>query len=67
MNFAYKEKASTAKAAPSIELQRWYGHRPQRFGEFRRRCLTELGDQRHTYAAARLRDLAQHRSLTLLT
>ncbi|WP_433448772.1 DUF488 family protein [Streptomyces sp. CA-142005] len=53
--------------APSIELQRWYGHHPQRFGAFRRRYLTELGDQRHKYAAARLRDLAQHRSLTLLT
>ncbi|MEU6775092.1 DUF488 family protein [Streptomyces sp. NPDC046759] len=25
------------EVAPSIELQRWYGHRPQRFGEFRRR------------------------------
>ncbi|MFI2207116.1 DUF488 domain-containing protein [Streptomyces sp. NPDC020192] len=55
------------EVAPSVELQRWYGHHPQRFGEFRRRCLTELGDQRHKYAAARLRDLAQHRSLTLLT
>ncbi|MER6069725.1 DUF488 family protein [Streptomyces sp. NPDC001817] len=55
------------EVAPSVELQRWYGHHPQQFGEFRRRYLTELGDQRHKYAAARLWDLAQHRSLTLLT
>ncbi|MFF1568873.1 DUF488 family protein [Streptomyces sp. NPDC058293] len=53
--------------APSPELQRWYGHDPRRFGEFRRRYLIELGDPRHRQAAARLRDLAEHGSLTLLT
>ncbi|MFE5037208.1 DUF488 family protein [Streptomyces sp. NPDC056683] len=55
------------EVAPSVELQRWYGHNPRQFGEFRRRCRTELGDQRHRYAAARLRDLAEHHRLTLLT
>ncbi|MFF4116623.1 DUF488 family protein [Streptomyces sp. NPDC001714] len=55
------------EVAPSVELQRWYGHNPRQFGEFRRRYRTELGDQRHRYAAARLRDLAGHHSLTLLT
>ncbi|SED82403.1 DUF488 family protein [Streptomyces sp. Ag109_O5-10] len=55
------------EVAPSVELQRWYGHNPGQFGEFRRRYLTELGDQRHRYAAARLRDLAERHSLTLVT
>ncbi|MGW7419426.1 DUF488 family protein, N3 subclade [Streptomyces sp. NPDC054813] len=53
--------------APSAELQRWYGQDPHRFGEFRRRYLVELGDPEHRRAAARLRDLAGHNSLTLLT
>ncbi|MFI5976246.1 DUF488 family protein [Streptomyces sp. NPDC051452] len=55
------------EVAPSVELQRWYGHNPHQFREFRRRYLTELGDQRHKYAAARLRGLAEDRGLTLLT
>ncbi|MFH9089213.1 DUF488 family protein [Streptomyces sp. NPDC017673] len=53
--------------APSVELQRWYGRNPLQFGEFRRRYLTELGDQRHQHAAARLGDLAERGGLTLLT
>ncbi|MGW7243079.1 DUF488 family protein, N3 subclade [Streptomyces sp. NPDC054804] len=53
--------------APSAELQRWYGQDPRRFGEFRRRYLVELDDPEHRGAAARLRDLAEHNSLTLLT
>ncbi|MEV6761818.1 DUF488 family protein [Streptomyces sp. NPDC051105] len=53
--------------APSAELQRWYGQDPRRFGEFRRRYLAELDDPEHRRAAARLRDLAEHTSLTLLT
>ena len=28
--------------APSDALRRWYGHQPERFGEFRRRYLAEL-------------------------
>jgi uncharacterized protein YeaO (DUF488 family) len=28
--------------APSDELRRWYGHRPERFPEFRRRFTREL-------------------------
>ncbi|MFE3165805.1 DUF488 family protein [Streptomyces sp. NPDC059224] len=53
--------------APSAELQSWYGGHPRRFGEFRRRYLLELGDPEHSRAAARLRHLAGHNSLTLLT
>ncbi|MEV5843758.1 DUF488 family protein [Streptomyces sp. NPDC051985] len=53
--------------APSAELQRWYRQDPLRFGEFRRRYLTELGDPGHRQAAARLRELAEHGDLVLLT
>ncbi|MGW7264496.1 SLAC1 family transporter [Streptomyces sp. NPDC054842] len=53
--------------APSAGLQRWYGQHPLQFGEFRRRYLTELDDQEHRQAAARLRDMAEHSSLTLLS
>src|SRR6266576_6104258 len=31
--------------APSAELRRWFGHDPDRFGEFRRRYTTELAGQ----------------------
>jgi uncharacterized protein YeaO (DUF488 family)/tellurite resistance protein TehA-like permease len=53
--------------APSRDLQAWYGRHPLRFGEFRRRYLTELADQGHRQAAVRLRAMAEHGSLTLLT
>ncbi|MFF5025569.1 DUF488 family protein [Streptomyces collinus] len=53
--------------APSAELQRWYGRDLRRFDEFRRRYLAELDAHAHQPAAARLRDLAEHSSLTLLT
>ncbi|WP_324608102.1 DUF488 family protein [Streptomyces sp. 142MFCol3.1] len=53
--------------APSAELQRWYGYNSLQFDEFRRRYLLELGDQGHRQAAARLRDMAEHSNLTLLT
>ena len=53
--------------APSTELRRWYGHRPERFEEFRRRYLAELDDSDHRQAAEHLRDLAAHSKLTLLT
>ncbi|MEU6307772.1 DUF488 family protein, N3 subclade [Streptomyces chartreusis] len=53
--------------APSSELQGWYGRHPLRFDEFRRRYLTELADEEHRHAAARLRAMAADRSITLLT
>ncbi|MEU9886882.1 DUF488 family protein [Sphaerisporangium sp. NPDC051011] len=53
--------------APSTELRRWYGHKPSRFAEFRRRYLTELrGPARHQ-AVDHLRYIADHDKLTLLT
>jgi uncharacterized protein YeaO (DUF488 family) len=39
--------------APSSELRKWFGHDPSRFGEFRRRYLDELQDQRPRLAALR--------------
>ncbi|MGW0680645.1 SLAC1 family transporter [Streptomyces sp. NPDC002767] len=53
--------------APSTELQRWYGHDPFRFAEFRRRYLAELDDPAHRSAASRLIDLTDDGELTLLT
>ncbi|MFI7426890.1 DUF488 domain-containing protein [Micromonospora sp. NPDC049836] len=53
--------------APSTPLRRWYGHRPERFTEFRDRYLIELRDARPAAAFDRLRELARTRTVTLLT
>lgn len=53
--------------APSTQLRRWYGHEVDRFDEFRRRYLAELGDAAHRDAAAHLRGIADHDDITLLT
>lgn len=53
--------------APSDELRKWYGHEPDRFAEFSRRCQQELQDPQRTEALAHLRGLAADRPLTLLT
>jgi uncharacterized protein YeaO (DUF488 family) len=53
--------------APSTELRRWYGHRPERYAEFRRRYLIELRDARPAAGLDRLRELARNRPVTLLT
>jgi uncharacterized protein YeaO (DUF488 family) len=53
--------------APSTPLRRWYGHRPERFTEFRRRYLAELADPQAAAAMSRLRQLARRRRVTLLT
>src|SRR5688500_15777835 len=53
--------------APSTPLRRWYGHRPERFTEFRDRYLVELRDARPAAALDRFRELARTRTVTLLT
>jgi uncharacterized protein YeaO (DUF488 family) len=53
--------------APSTQLRRWYGHRPERFTEFRRRYLIELRDAQPAATVDRLRELARARPVTLLT
>lgn len=41
--------------APSDALRRWYGHDPDRFEEFRRRYLRELGSERKRFSELRRR------------
>jgi uncharacterized protein YeaO (DUF488 family) len=53
--------------APSPELRKWYGHDPDRFGEFRRRYRDELAEPECAEALAHLRELARQGRLTLLT
>jgi uncharacterized protein YeaO (DUF488 family) len=53
--------------APSSELRTWYGHRPDRFDEFRRRYLGELGEPGPATALEHLRALAAAGPVVLLT
>ena len=53
--------------APSTELRRWYGHDVARFEEFARRYRSELDDPGRAEHLQHLRELAQRRTLTLLT
>jgi uncharacterized protein YeaO (DUF488 family) len=55
------------QVAPSTELRTWYAHDPERFAEFALRYRAELDDPERAAALAHLRQLAQHRPLTLLT
>ncbi|HEX5461009.1 MAG TPA: DUF488 domain-containing protein [Steroidobacteraceae bacterium] len=50
--------------APSNELRKWFGHDPERWGEFRRRYRAELGQKRELMAE--LRSLARKGRLTLV-
>lgn len=54
-------------AAPSSELRKWYGHDPDRFKEFKRRYQAELKKGEAAAESRHLRELAQHRTLTLVT
>jgi len=53
--------------APSGELRRWYGHEPARFAEFARRYQGELREPASREVLERLRKVAEHKTLTLLT
>ena len=53
--------------APSADLRKWYGHRPDRFDEFVRRYRTELRDPARAAALRRLREYRQAGPVTLLT
>jgi uncharacterized protein YeaO (DUF488 family) len=50
--------------APSAELRRWFGHDPERFGEFRRRYTAELAGQEEKLRELRRR--ARTGTLTLV-
>lgn len=53
--------------APSTELRRFYGHRPELFDEFARRYREELQTPDARDALTHVRTLAQRRPVTLLT
>ncbi|HZU79421.1 MAG TPA: DUF488 family protein [Acidimicrobiales bacterium] len=53
--------------APSTALRKWYGHDPERYGEFRRRYRRELSSGAGAEALGRLRDLRGKRAVTLVT
>lgn len=53
--------------APSTSLRHWYGHRPDRFDEFRVRYLAELSRPDHRVSVRRLRELSDRRVVTLVT
>jgi uncharacterized protein YeaO (DUF488 family) len=51
---------------PSDELRRWFGHRPERWDEFRRRYRAELDQPRQRELLGQLVELAGKGPLTLL-
>jgi uncharacterized protein YeaO (DUF488 family) len=51
--------------APSNRLRRWFGHRPERWEEFRRRYFRELEGKQHLIAEL-LRLEMEHGTVTLL-
>jgi len=50
--------------APSTDLRRWFGHRPERWTEFRRRYRAEL--RRHPELVEEIRDAARDGPVTLI-
>ncbi len=52
--------------APSDELRKWFGHRPERFEQFVERYMAELQDPQHRAALQQLQDLAKEGMVTLL-
>lgn len=55
------------EVAPSTELRKWYGHRPERFAEFARRYEEELSAKATREALAALRAAAAEQALVLVT
>ncbi len=53
--------------APSSDLRKWYGHRPERWPEFQHRYRRELARPEAAEELDRLRRMAESRALTLLT
>jgi uncharacterized protein YeaO (DUF488 family) len=53
--------------SPSTKLREFYGHRPERFAEFRTRYLAELRNKEAAAAVAELVDISRRRSITLVT
>jgi uncharacterized protein YeaO (DUF488 family) len=57
----------TKEIAPSSELRTWYGHRPERFGQFATSYRAELRAPAPAEALDALRREARRRNVTLLT
>jgi uncharacterized protein YeaO (DUF488 family) len=53
--------------APSTELRKFYGHRPERFAEFATRYRRELREAHTAEAVSEVLALARRRNVTLLT
>jgi uncharacterized protein YeaO (DUF488 family) len=53
--------------APSTELRKWYGHAPEKFGQFKARYREELATPPKQEALDELRTLARDSTLTLVT
>lgn len=51
--------------APSTKLRQWFGHEPERWPEFKRHYLKELGANRAATGVL-METLAKHRRVTLL-
>ncbi|MDA8341895.1 MAG: DUF488 family protein [Actinomycetota bacterium] len=59
--------AWSTDCAPSSDLRRWYGHVPERFGEFARRYRAELATGEAAAAVGELRARAGAGPLVLVT
>jgi uncharacterized protein YeaO (DUF488 family) len=57
----------TPKVAPSAELRKWYGHRPERFDEFAARYAAELDAPEGVAALEELRAVLREGPVTLVT
>lgn len=53
--------------APSTELRKWYGHKPELFDEFTHRYERELTGPDEVVALTRLRELVADGTITLVT
>jgi uncharacterized protein YeaO (DUF488 family) len=66
-----KEKAQLddwcKEVAPSDDLRRWYGHKPERFEEFSSRYRAELKQGERAEALSRIAAEARDGTVTLLT
>lgn len=66
-----KEKAALDEwnkdITPTPELRKWFGHKPERFAEFKERYLAELNQNQAAYDfAAKVQDLLKSQNVTLL-
>jgi uncharacterized protein YeaO (DUF488 family) len=63
-----KDKAAldawARELAPSTELREWFGHDPERWGEFRKKYRAEL--RKHASDLEALRERARHQHVVLL-